>query len=407
MNARSGAVNAPSGPVTSVQMGMEWQRERAGGLNRLFREIVLRLPGEGVDVRGLVAGGPQVEAQSGGTVHAFAPATASFLRRLHSARRAVRGVLRALPSSADASRLSSPPSSPRVVLVSHFAPYGLALLGAARRYPLVVYFHGPWSVESRDQGRSWWSMRVRHALERRVYHRAERCIVLSRAFARVLEYDFGVAPERITVIPGGVDAEHFAAQPSRAASRSALGWTESAPTVLTVRRLVRRTGVDRLIAAVPALRARVPAVQVMIAGAGPERTALEAQARALGVEGSVTFLGLVPEEQLPLVYRAADISVVPSVALEGFGLIVPESLAAGTPVLVTPIGGLPETVEGLPGALVLRDASPSAIADGLADALTGARELPSAAQCAAFARERYDWSVIAQRVAAVLVETAR
>lgn len=407
VNARSGTVNAGSGPVTSVQIGMEWQLELAGGLNRLFREIVLRLPGEGVAVRGLVAGGPQVEAQSGGTVHAFAPATASFWRRLHSARRAVRAMLRSLPSSTDASRLSSPLSSPRVVLVSHFAPYGLALLGAARRYPLVVYFHGPWSVESRDQGRSWWSMRVRHALERRVYHRAERCIVLSRAFARVLEYDFGVAPERITVIPGGVDAEHFAAQPSRAASRTALGWSESAPTVLTVRRLVRRTGVDRLIAAVPALRARVPAVQVMIAGAGPERTALEAQARALGVEGSVTFMGLVPEAQLPLVYRAADISVVPSVALEGFGLIVPESLAAGTPVLVTPIGGLPETVEGLPGALVLRDASPSAIADGLADALTGARELPSAAQCAAFARERYDWSVIAKRVAAVLVETAR
>lgn len=382
--------------MTSIQIGMEWQLEHAGGLNRFFREIVLRLPGEGVDVQGLVAGGAQVELDSHGLVRAFAPADAPIWQRLRGARRAVRELL---PSR------SSPP--PKVVLVSHFAPYGLALLGAARRYPLVAYFHGPWSVESRDQGRSWFSMRVRHALERRVYHRAERCIVLSRAFARVLEHDFGVPKERITVIPGGVDAQHFAAQPSRAASRIALGWSESAPTVLTVRRLVRRTGVDRLIAAVPALRARVPTVQVMIAGAGPERAALEAQSRALGVEHSVTFLGLVSEAQLPLAYRAADISVVPSVSLEGFGLIVPESLAAGTPVLVTPIGGLPETVDGLPGSLVLRDASPDAIGEGLADALTGGLELPSAAQCASFARERYDWSVIARQVAAVLAETAR
>lgn len=381
-------------------MGMEWQLEHAGGLNRFFRELVLRLPGEGVDVRGLVAGGAQVERESNGMVRAFAPATAPIWRRLRDARRAVDALLLALSSPAR-------PVPPRIVLVSHFAPYGLALLSAARRYPLVVHFHGPWSDESRDEGRGWFSMRVRHALERRVYQRAERCIVLSRAFARVLQHDFGVPAERITVIPGGVDVAHFAAQPSRAASRRALGWRETAPTVLAVRRLVRRTGVDRLVAAVPALRARVPAVQVMIAGAGPERAALEAQARALGVEGAVRFLGFVPEAQLPLAYRAADISVVPSVALEGFGLIVPESLAAGTPVLVTPIGGLPETVEGLSGALVLRDASAEAIADGLAESLTGARPLPDAAQCAAFARERYDWSVIARRVAEVLVERAR
>ena len=391
-------MSARRGPVTSVQVGMEWQREHAGGLNRYFRELVVRLPGQGVGVHGLVAGGTQVEQESQGLVRAFAPTNASMWRRVRAARRAVQATL---------SPIDADPAAPRIVLVSHFAPYGLALLKAARRYPLVVHFHGPWSVESRDEGRSWLSMRVRHALERRVYQRAEHCIVLSRAFARVLEYDFGVPPERITVIPGGVDAAHFAVGPSRAEARQTLGWSASAPTVLTVRRLVRRTGVDRLIAAVPSLRERVPAVQVMIAGAGPERPALEAQARALGVQDSVRFLGLVPESELPFAYRAADLSVVPSVALEGFGLIVPESLAAGTPVLVTPVGGLPEVVDGLAGALVLRDASSAAIADGLAEALTGARPLPSSVQCTAFACERYDWSVIARRVADVLVECAR
>jgi glycosyltransferase involved in cell wall biosynthesis len=384
-----------STPVTSIQMGMGWQAEQAGGLNRLFSELVQRLPAQGVGVRGLVVGSPDVERESQGMVRAFAPASAPIWRRLRAARAAVRALAPTLPAQG------------RVVLVSHFAPYGLGLLGAARRFPLVVYFHGPWSEESRTEGRGWLSMRIRHALERRVYLRAERCIVLSQAFARVLERDFGVAPERISVIPGGVDVARFAALPPRAEARRALGWDADAPTVLTVRRLVRRTGVDRLIAAVPALRARVPGVRVIIAGDGPERAALEAQARALGVSDTVRFLGFVPEEQLPLAYRAADLSVVPSFSLEGFGLIVPESLAAGTPVLVSPVGGLPETVDGLSRESILRDSTPTGIAEGVADALTGVRVLPNAERCAQFARERFDWSVVARRVAELLTQVAR
>jgi glycosyltransferase involved in cell wall biosynthesis len=145
----------------------------------------------------------------------------------------------------------------------------------------------------------------------------------------------------------------------------------------------------------------------MLAGDGPERAALEAQAHALGVADTVRFLGFVPEAQLPLAYRAADLSVVPSVALEGFGLIVPESLAAGTPVLVTPVGGLPETVDGLSRDLILRDSTPEGIAEGVAEALTGVRVVPTAQQCAEFARERFDWSVVARRVAELLTEVAR
>ena len=108
--------------------------------------------------------------------------------------------------------------------------------------------------------------------------------------------------------------------------------------------------------------------------------------------------GFVPED-LPLAFRAADVSVVPSIALEGFGLIVPESLAAGTPVLVTPVGGLPETVEDLSRDLILDAATPRAIANGISGALKGRRPLPDAQRCAAFARERYDWSAATRRIA--------
>src|SRR6185437_17166875 len=123
-----------------------------------------------------------------------------------------------------------------------------------------------------------------------------------------------------------------------------------------------------------------------------------------GLTDNVRLLGFLPDAQLPAAYRAADVTVVPTVSLEGFGLIVVESLAAGTPCLVTPVGGLPEAVSGLSRALVLRSTGAEAIADGLGDALTGKMALPAARECAEFARRNFDWPVIAERVRLVYEE---
>lgn len=341
------------GGLRTLQMGMGWQGEQAGGLNRFFIELLQHLPAEGVAVQGLVAGGGRAASESGGMVRDFASTTASMWHRISAARRAVGAAV-----GETGGALGTAVATDRAVLVSHFAPYGAAMLGAARTLPFVVYFHGPWADESRAEGRGWFSGILRNALERRVYRRADACIVLSRAFGALLAERYGVASDRIHLIPGGVECSRYDGLPSRALARQALGWDPAAPTLLAVRRLVKRTGVDRLIAAVPAIRAAVPGVQVCIAGEGSERPALQAQAQALGLGDAVRFLGFVDEPRLPLAYRAADLTLVPSVALEGFGLIVPESLAAGTPVLVTPVGGLPETVEGLSRELILRDSSP-------------------------------------------------
>jgi len=151
----------------------------------------------------------------------------------------------------------------------------------------------------------------------------------------------------------------------------------------------------------------VPEVLLLIAGRGPLADALQAQIDALGLAQHVRLLGFVPDEQLPLAYRAADLTIVPTVALEGFGLITLESLAAGTPVLVTPIGGLPEAVRGLSASLVLEAATKEALAAGLIEALTGQRPLPTAEACQAYVRAHYDWPVIARRVKAVYEEALR
>ena len=116
---------------------------------------------------------------------------------------------------------------------------------------------------------------------------------------------------------------------------------------VSVRRLVPRMGLDVLVDAwsVVVEAANVP-VLLLIAGDGPSRSALEAQVERLGLTDYIRFIGRVDDASLVSLYRAANVSVVPSVSLEGYGLVVLESLATGTPVVASAVGGLSEAVGG-------------------------------------------------------------
>jgi glycosyltransferase involved in cell wall biosynthesis len=378
--------------VRTLQLGMEWFPEKPGGLNRVYFELVKHLPRANVEVHGLVAGSAQVNQSSGGMIQGFAPHSESLVPRLLAVRRLATPLLR---------------GDPKLLVVSHFSLYTAPLLDALAGHPMVVHFQGPWGLEGGAERQSGLTVRVKTAVEQAVYSRASAFIVLSRPFGQILERRFGVPPEKIHVIPGGVDVSRFAIRESRAECRTKLGWPQDRPIVLSVRRLMRRMGLDDLVRATARLRERVPNVLVLIAGKGPIAGELERQIASLGLQENMGLLGFVADDLLPCAYRAADLSVVPTVTLEGFGLIVAESLAAGTPCFVTPVGGLPEAVGGLSRALIFRSSGPEAIADGLGDALTGVTPLPTARECLDFARRNYDWPVITERVRLVYEEALR
>ena len=370
-------------PLQTLQLGMEWFGERAGGLNRVYMHLVAELARSGVELHGLVAGSPDVARASHGLVLPFAPSSASLVTRLRAVRAASSAWLREHPDA---------------VIVSHVALNALPVLPRLAAHPLVVHFQGPGGEESRVEGASLLSVRAKEVVERAVYRRASAAIVLSTAFRDVLAGRYGVPLDRIHVIPGGVDVDRFAIAASRAECRRALGWPTDRPVVLCVRRLVRRVGVDSLVEAAAALRARVPDALVLIAGRGPLERELATRIAALGLQDHVRLVGFVADELLPTAYRAADLSVVPTASLEGFGLTTVESLAAGTPCAVTPVGGLTDVVAPFAPQLVADSSGAADVADVLARALRGEMVLPDAARCEAYARDGFDWPVVAARV---------
>lgn len=386
---REAATSVAPPDLRALQIGMRWFGNGSGGLDRVFYDLANTLPAQGVAVQGLVVQPADVAARTGGRVQAFADDGAGLPERLLGVRRAVRRCLR----SGDVD-----------LVAGHFALYLAPVLGSLGDTPLVVHFHGPWAQESDFEGQKRRAVIAKKAVERFVYRRADRFIVLSDAFAKLLVREYGVAHDRIRVVPGSVDLERFTDRFSKDAARAALRWPAERPILLSIRRLIARVGLDRLVEAMKAVRQAVPDVLLCIAGRGPLEGVLRKQIAEAGLEDNVRLLGFLPDEDLPVAYRAADINVVPTAALEGFGLTAAEALAAGTPSMVTPVGGLPEVVSGLSSDLVFASCKTDDIAAGLVAAIRRDIALPSSARCRAYAETHFATSLAAQRTAAVYRE---
>jgi glycosyltransferase involved in cell wall biosynthesis len=372
--------------VKTLQLGMGWFPEQAGGLNRFYYDCMRYMPQVGVEIHGLVAGSVGILQGSNSQIEAFAPLNSPLLQRWHGVRQV-------------ANRLLTDEEYPLVV--SHFALYTFPLLDRLGERPLVMHFHGPWALEGRVEVGKTIANWFKWALEQRVYRRAVSFIVLSEAFRNILHQKYGVPWERIHVIPAGVDAERFDTTLLCSEARANLGWPQDRRIILTVRRLVHRMGLENLIAAADKVRKGYPDVLLLIAGKGVLSSTLQAQIEELELTEHVRLLGFVSDQQLSLAYRAADFSIVPTVALEGFGLIVVESLAAGTPVLGTPVGGIPEILRPFSEELVLEGSTTDQLAQGILEAFSGVRKLPSSKDCEAYVRAHYAWPVIARQIKSI------
>ncbi|WP_009632267.1 glycosyltransferase family 4 protein [Synechocystis sp. PCC 7509] len=286
----------------------------------------------------------------------------------------------------------------------HFALYSFPLLQLLPSgVPVTFSFHGPWALESQQEGSNQLSVWIKSWLEQLVYQRCDRFIVLSKAFGTILHERYKVPWIKIHVIPGGVDPTQFQISLSRSQAREQLGWQSDRFIVFTPRRLVQRMGIDVLLNALAEVKLEHPNIWLAIAGKGSQKDSLEQQALELGLENHVKFLGYVPEEDLKVAYQAADLTIMPSQSFEGFGLVLLESLASGTPVLCTPVGGMPEVLMNFSPELITSSADAKAIATKLKALLSGEISLPDRDICREYATTNFNWTKIAERVRRVLL----
>lgn len=236
------------------------------------------------------------------------------------------------------------------VIDAHFVyPDGFAamLLGYWFKKPVVISARGSDINLYKD-------FRVIRKMLRRTLLSADRVIAVSQALKASM-VSLGLPSERVSVIPNGVDPGKFAPVPKQEA-KDALHLS-SHRLVLSVGNLTENKGMEFLVKALHILiyqRHRTD-LHLAIVGDGPCRCALKELVVSLNLLDYVTLVGSVPHHELSRWYNAADVFCLAS-AREGLPNVILEALACGTPVVATPVGGIPEVISSeRVGLLVRRD----------------------------------------------------
>jgi glycosyltransferase involved in cell wall biosynthesis len=293
---------------------------------------------------------------------------------------------------------------PYDVIWSMMASYaGFAAESFKRRHPEVPYLltlqegDPPELIAQRVRFvRGWF---------RKIFRRADAVQAISR-FLMDWGRSQGFAGSIAEVIPNGVDLSKFSVRLSpeeRKTVRSSFGFADGDFVVVTASRLVEKNAVDLVIRALPHLPENV---KFLIAGVGEQEEMLKALVKQLKIEKRVVFGGLADHATLPKWLGASDAFCRPSRS-EGMGNSFIEAMAAGLPVVATPVGGIPDIIEDEVNGLLAKPESSSSVAEELGrlakDAGLRARLISTASD----GLRRYDWGEIAARMERLLKKLAK
>ena len=374
-----------------VFLSLGYHPDQAGGAYRYVTEVAECLAGRGDEVFVIYPGESacaENETRQGVQLRRFPNARGSFAANWLAENRDA------------ATRVREIAVGGRVLLIVCHAFFARAAQQAGLDY--VAFFTGPWAEEflfsqaGRPQGLAkrlfkGWIARTMRRVERDHLGKSQLILTISDYYMRELPHWHPRVRTPTRMIGGGVNLDRFRPPANRQAARARLGVAESDFLLLAVRRLDPRMGLRALIDAFA--NARLPVgVRLWIAGKGPEQADLEVLIQSRALQQQVRLLGFVPEDDLPELYGAADCSIVPSLALEGFGLVLVESLACGTPALGSRNGAIPEILEPLSPSLLIDPASVESLAASLHNLASAPSTLPSRDLCRAYVEQRYPWT---------------
>lgn len=235
---------------------------------------------------------------------------------------------------------------------------------------------------------------------RKIFATADHIQAISRYLADWSRHMGAKCP--VTVIPNGVDFGHFSeplSSEDRGALRRQLGFADDEVVLMTASRLVYKNAVDDIIAALQHLD---KSYRLLILGVGPDEPALKALVRNLKLEERVIFGGFVPHERLPQYLQASEVFVRPSRS-EGLGNSFLEAMAAGIPVVATPVGGIPDFLKDGETGLFCEVGNPQSIAQKV-EKLVKDRESRDyiVRQARELVRKRYGWEQISRDMQEIL-----
>ncbi len=237
---------------------------------------------------------------------------------------------------------------------------------------------------------------ARKMLERWALNKADRIIVLSEYTKRKLVAVYAIPPDKVSVVAGGTDVEKFRPAETKPDIRKAYHLPPEKTILFTVRNLVPRMGLEGLVAAFSKAIKTVDNLHLVIGGEGELREDLQKLAQDLYILEHISFVGYIPDDTLPDYYRMADLFILPTKELEGFGLVTVEALASGLPVIGTPVGGTKEILSGFDTSFLFKDSTPGAMAALIIEKVDSLKNEPDkwhavASACRQFAIDNYSW----------------
>jgi len=309
------------------------------------------------------------------------------------------------------SKLSSANSYDAMLIQQPLTGAGVTFCRHAKPVPKVYIFHSPWHVEYEIKAEEMPELRkkrlllyylnvhMRRLIEKKVMDQSSVVVVLSDFMKREAMRIHHIRTDRIAIIPGGVDTELFCPARDRLSVRKDLGFSEHEFILLCVRNLRPRMGIENLVKGIIDVSKAADAVRLVIGGTGAMEAPLKKLARNLGIEAIVDFVGSLSESDLVRYYQAADYFILPTRALEGFGLVTLEAMSCGTPVLGTPAGATPEILDRFSNEFVFEGTDPNAMSRLIIEKHDHFRKDPLEyeklrEQCRAFSSKYYSWNRI-------------
>jgi glycosyltransferase involved in cell wall biosynthesis len=238
--------------------------------------------------------------------------------------------------------------------------YG-TLAGRLARIPVVATVHG----------RSYYADCGRRRLAYRVVSRAAVMVAVSEDVKRFVVERTGVSARRVRVVYNGIGPAEPVSGEARARLRANLGIRNGERVVAVVGSLYDVKGHRHLLEAAPSILEACPSTVFLIAGRGERKAALSEQARSLGIEARVRFLGFRPD--VPALLAICDVFVLPSLS-EGLSVAILEAMAAAKPVVTTRVGGNPELVVDDETGFLVEPADPRLLASAVIRILTDPAE---------------------------------